>query len=73
MITLVELQLPIFRHLKLELLTQFPASNDVKYSYLYEIHHPSIIQLLEITSQTSVSLKQNKNIALVETVNLWSK
>ena len=27
----------IFRHLKLELLTQFPASNDEKYYYLWKI------------------------------------
>ena len=28
----------IFRHLKLELLTQFPASNDEKYNYLWKIN-----------------------------------
>ena len=27
----------IFRHLKLELLTQFPALNDEKYNYLWKI------------------------------------
>ena len=36
----------IFRHLKLELLTQFPASNDEKYYYLWEIDM-SKIKLLD--------------------------
>ena len=27
----------IFRHLKLELLTQFPASNDEKYLYFWKV------------------------------------
>ena len=31
----------IFRHLKLELLTQFPASNDEKYFYLRKNRHLS--------------------------------
>ena len=29
----------IFRHLKLELLTQFPASNDEKYLYSWKNRH----------------------------------
>ena len=32
---LPDLNVSIFRHLKLELLTQFPASNDGKYFYLW--------------------------------------
>ena len=32
----------IFRHLKLELLTQFPASNDEKYYYLWKTDIPKI-------------------------------
>ena len=32
----------IFRHLKLELLTQFPASNDEKYYYLWKINMSKI-------------------------------
>ena len=32
----------IFRHLKLELLPQFPASNDEKYSYLWKINSSQI-------------------------------
>ena len=41
----VELFVSIFRHLKLELLTQFPASNDEKYLYLRKINI-FIIELL---------------------------
>ena len=33
-----ELFVAIFHHLKLELLTQFPASNNEKYYYLWKIN-----------------------------------
>ena len=39
----------IFRHLKLELLTQFPASNDEKYHNVRRNWHPVIIILLITT------------------------
>ena len=32
----------IFRHLKLELLTQFPALNDEKYTYFWKIENFSV-------------------------------
>ena len=35
----------IFRHLKLELLTQFPASNDIKYLCLWKIDLSNIVLL----------------------------
>ena len=38
-----------FRHLKLELLTQFPASNDVKYYYLWKIDMSKIKLLDQLT------------------------
>ena len=41
-----ELFAVIFRHLKLELLTQFPTSNDEIYSYIWEINI-SYIELLD--------------------------
>ena len=36
------LQLYFFRHLELELLTQFPASNNEKYYYLWKIDMSNI-------------------------------
>ena len=36
----------IFRHLKLVLLTQFPASNDEKYFYVWEMHRVYRILLI---------------------------
>ena len=39
----------IFRHLKLELLTQFPALNDEKYHYLWKIDMSKIKLLDELS------------------------
>ena len=40
----------IFRHLKLELLSQFPASNDEKYYYLWKIDMSNIKLLDQLSN-----------------------
>ena len=42
-VVLLKCFLPLFIHLKLELLTQFPASNDENYLYLREITIQKVI------------------------------
>ena len=54
---LFNIVMPIFRHLKLELITQFPASNDTNYLYLWKVDISNIELLLLTTKNNFIKFR----------------